>query len=511
MYELFKRAVDTVKRMPPNLRFLVVVSAIVVIGGTALIYSWARSINYSVLYGALPPEDVGTVVDELERMNVPYRISSGGSSISVPDGKVGEIRVRLASAGLPTGGAIGYEVFDKSSMGMTEFVQKLNYRRALEGELTRTITGLTEVAAARVHIVIPEQKLFVEDEVPPTASVVLKLRAGNSLSQKKIHGITQLVASGVEGLQPDHVTVLDYSGNLLSASNSTDPSVTLSARQLDLQKSVEAYLQGKAQSLLDGVVGPGRSIVRVNAELNFEQVEQTIEEYDPDNLAIVSQEQNEETITDNSTTAEGGNSGSQTKRDNSIVNYEVNKEVKHIVAETGNIQKLTVSVIVDGKPGARVKGEEAAPALIPRSSEELQQLSSVVKNAVGFDDIRQDNFEIVSVPFDREYFRDEQEQLTSLEQRNYFMNIGTKALQIIGLIIALLIIRRVWKKTVRAIKSWVPPPPPPPPPAPKIVQDEVGEPLHLEKRKPKLSEQMTDVAKERPEEMAKVIRTLMID
>ena len=511
MYELFQRMVDTVKRMPPNLRFMIVISTIVVLAGTVLIYSWARHMTYGVLYANLPPEDVGAIVDELEQMKISYRLSGGGTTISIEDGKIGEARVRLASGGLPTGGAMGYEIFDKSTMGMTEFVQKLNYRRALEGELMRTISGLSEVASARVHIVIPEQKLFVEDEIPPTASVVVKLRAGARLGKRKVNGIQQLVAASVEGLHAENVTLLDYGGNLLSTSTGADPVAALSARQLDLQKSVESYLQGKAQSLLDGVIGPGRSIVRVNAELNFERVEKTIEEYDPDNLTIVSQERNEETTTDNSTTAEGGSAGGQIRKDNSITNYEVNKTVQRIVMETGNIEKLALSVIIDGKyePAAE---EGAEPVFTPRSAEEIAQLSGAVKNAVGFDENRHDSFEMVSIQFDREYFKDEREELDKLEQRNFLMDIGMKALKVLGLIVAFLFLRKTWKKIVAAVKAWVPPPPPPPkPPSLPMIEEEEAEPIIPEKRKAKLTDQMSEVAKDRPEEIAKVIRTMMIE
>jgi len=511
MYELFKRMVDTVKRMPPNLRFLVVVSTILIVAGTILIYSWARHISYGVLYGSLPPEEIGAVVDELEKLNIPYRLSGGGSTISIAEGKIGEARVRLASAGLPSGGAIGYEIFDKSSMGMTEFVQKLNYRRALEGELMRTISGLSEVAAARVHIVIPEQKLFVEDEIPATASVVVKLRAGARLDKRKINGIMHLVSAGVEGLQAEHVTILDYSGNLLSPTAADDQTMAVSGRQLDLQKAVESHLQSKAQSLLDGVIGPGRAIVRVNAELNFEQVEKTIEEYDPDNLAIVSQELNEETTTDNSSTAEGGSAGSQIRKDNSIVNYEVNRTVQHIVAQTGNIEKLTVSMIIDGKYTPSEEGDEGEPVFNPRSPEELDQLSSAVKNAVGLTEERGDNFEIVCIQFDREYFKDEQERLDKLEQRNFLIDIGMKALKVLGLVVAFLIVRRLWKKLVTAIKAWVPAAPPSQKASTPMIEDEKMEPLAAQIRKAKLSDQMSEVAKERPEEIAKVIRTMMIE
>ncbi len=512
MYELFKRAVDTVKRMPPNLRFLLVVSTILIVAGTILIYTWARHMTYGVLYSGLPPDDVGAVVDELEKMDVSYRLSGGGSTVMVEESRVGEVRVRLASAGLPSGGSVGYEIFDKSNLGMTDFLQKLNYRRALEGELMRTIAGLSEVAAARVHIVMPEQKIFIEDETPPTASVVVKLRAGAALNKSNVRGIQQLVASGVEGLSAENVTLLDYTGSLLSEPPGNDPALALTGRQLDLQKGVESYLQAKAQSLLDGVIGPNRSIVRVNAQLNFEKVERTIEEYDPDNLAIVSQEKTEESTTDNSNTAEGGSAGSEIRKDNSIVNYEVNKTVEHIVEETGNIEKLSVSVIVDGK--YEIDETTGESVYSTRSPEEISQLSTAVKNAVGVDDQRQDSFEMVSVQFDRQYFQEEREQLDQLEQRQFLMDVGIKALQIFGIIIGLLILRRYWRKLVKTIKDWVPPAPQQPTPArsqPTAGEEQPTEALEQEQRKARLTDQMTNVAKEKPDEIAKVIRTMMIE
>jgi flagellar M-ring protein FliF len=291
-----------------------------------------------------------------------------------------------------------------------------------------------------------------------------------------------------------------------------DPTVALTGRQLDLQKAVESYLQAKAQSLLDGVIGPSRSIVRVNAQLNFEKVERTIEEYDPNNLAIVSQEKLEETTTDNSNTSEGGSSGSETRKDNTIVNYEVNKTVQHIIEETGNIEKLSVSVIVDGKYGANPETGETVYST--RSPEEISQLSTAVRNAVGVDDDRQDSFEMVSVQFDRQYFQQEQEQLDQLEQRQFLMDVGVKALQIFGIIIGLLILRRYWRKLVNTIKSWVPPAPRQPAPAhvrSSGGDEEKPEPIEPEQRKARLTDQMTTVAKEKPDEIAKVIRTMMIE
>jgi flagellar M-ring protein FliF len=204
------------------------------------------------LYRNLDSQEAGQIIDQLRGSKVPYRISEGGTEILVPSSKINDVRLNLAAQGYPKSGIIGYEIFDQTNLGMTDFLQKVNYRRALEGELTKTISSLKEVESARVHLVIPEQRLFKEDEKQPTASVVLYLNRSKPLSQRQIEGIAYLVSSSVEGLPAENVTILDASGRLLSAPRQTDQLAQLSSSQLDVKKNIEAYLQEKAQSMLDG-------------------------------------------------------------------------------------------------------------------------------------------------------------------------------------------------------------------------------------------------------------------
>jgi len=278
---------------PSQVMMLVAVVAGIIVGGV-VVGNWVKSVNYSILYSDLEPAEAGEVVNQLTEQNVSYKLTNGGTTIMVSSDDVYKVRISLASQGLPRSGNIGYAIFDKSNLGMTEFLQNLNFRRALEGELMKTIMQLSDVQAARVHIVMPKDRLFKEDKQEATASIVLKLRTPGGLSKSQMAGITHLVASSVEGLKPQNVSIIDYNGELLSSQNGSDPLAGLTSSQLDVRKNVEQYLEKKAQSMLDGVIGQGRSIVRVTAELDFQQVEKTNEIYDPNSAVVRSEEKTDE-------------------------------------------------------------------------------------------------------------------------------------------------------------------------------------------------------------------------
>lgn len=507
------RWLDAFRTMDANRRFLAICIVVGLVAGTIVVGWWVRHITYGVLYTRLPAEEAGEVIDQLDQMKVPYKISDGGSSIMVPSGQVYDLRLRLAAAGLPRGGAVGFEIFDKTNLGVTDFLQKVNYRRALEGELAKSIASLQEVSAARVHIVLPESRLFSEDQKPTTASVILKVNPVGRLQPGRVAAITHLVASAVEGLDPGRVTVLDQNGNLLSSG--TDDSIVggVSNRQLELQKNVESYLKDKAQTLLDGVLGAGRSIVRVNAQLNFEQAEKTIEEYDPDNLAIVSQQQTTEKSKDNSTSAEGEGEGGESTTETALTNYEVSRTVQKIVSAVGTIERLTVSVIVDGVPQAAAEGsEDAAPTIVPRSQEELNSISALVKAAVGIETERNDHIEVLSVPFDNSGMEQERQELEKTEQREFYYDIARKVGYGLAILAGAFIALRIVKKSLRTLSSLMPPVQPraydagiPP------IEDEEAPPVVPLRRKVKLTDQMTQAAREKPEEVARVIKTMMTE
>jgi flagellar M-ring protein FliF len=508
---MFMRFWETFRAMDPNRRFLAVTIAAGLIVGVIAIGWWARHITYGVLFSRLPAEEAGQIIDQLDQMKVSYRVSDGGSSILVPSNQVPDVRIRLAAAGLPRTGSVGFEIFDKTNLGMTDFLQKVNYRRALEGELGKSIASLREVSAARVHIVIPENRLFTQDQKPTTASVIVKVTG--ALDRGKVAAITHLIASAVEGLDPSRVTVLDQNGTLLSAAQDESTFGATTSRQLELQKNVETYLQDKAQSLLDGVLGQRKAIVRVNATLNFEQAEKTIDEYDPDNLAIVSQEQTIEKTSDNNTDTEGAKSGGTTSKENTVTNYEVNHTVQKIVAAVGTIQRLTVSVIVDGTYATpEGAADDKPPVFTPRPQGELDRIGALVKAAVGLAPERNDHIEIVSVAFDNTNMQEEKRELEKMEKREFYYDIAYKVGYGLAILAALFVGLKILKKVMKFFSSLAQP-------GgfhgetgnlPQII-DERMPAIMPERRKARLSDQMVQVARERPDEMARVIKTMMVD
>jgi flagellar M-ring protein FliF len=494
--KLFTQFSNFWRGLPSGKKFTFVFTTIVVVAGLVLLVSWVRNVSYVPLYSGLDASEAGVVVDKLVQEKVPYRLSNGGTTILVASSRVYDIRIKLAAEGLPRTGTIGYEIFDKSNLGMTDFLQKVNYRRALEGELTKTICQLREVQAARVHIVIPERRLFEKDKIEATASVALKLNPAHPLGKGQIQGIAYLVASSVEGLKPGNITIVDYEGNLLSSNNDGNSLASLSGSQMELRQNVESYLETKAQSLLDGVIGQGKSIVRVTAELNFEQAEKTLEEYDPEKLTIRSEERS----------TEG-------EKENVITNYEVNRTVEHIIGEVGNIKRLSVAVMVDGNYTTTTNEQTGATEkkYIPRTQEELDRLAGIVKSAVGLDDTRTDKLEIASVAFDRTKMEDEQKELDKTEKRNNYFSIGEKVAIVIGILLGLLILRRMIKKASKMISEIAVSAPPPPPslfkPSGKMG---LGEKSFIPQTGgPNLLDQVAATARQRPDEMSKIVKTMM--
>ncbi len=483
--------------------FVICVVGIFVVSGVF------KSATYGVLYSDLPIDEAGEVTAKLDEMGVPYNLADGGRTVKVPSQKVYQTRISLASLGMPSGGSVGYSIFDKTNLGMTDFVQKVNYRRALEGELGRTISNLEEVQAARVHIVIPEKRLFEEDQKETTASVVLKLGSAGSLSKRQLFGITHLVASSVEGLHAENITVIDNWGNLLTSPQGGDPMVALSATQLEMKKSVESYMEGKAMALLSGALGNSRAIVKVDADLDFDQVNKSIETFDPDNVAVRSEERQEFNSSDTSSSvgADTLHSGGREISERVITNYEVPRTVQTIASSVGNIKKLSIAVMVDGRY-EKVQGEngDMEKRYIPRDDAELKQLSSIVMRAVGFDSTRNDEFSIVNTAFDTSDLDQEQQELDKIGQRNFLFNIGKKVGYGALLVLAFFYVKGKIKKTFKAISKMAPPPPTR---TVRAVQEE--EEVIVEPPKPKLVDKMRSMAKEQPNEVTKVIKTMMSD
>ena len=351
--------------------------------------------DYVPLYTNLAQDDAAKVVDQLNAQKIPYVIDDNGKVIKVPKDKVYEERLSLASKGIPSSGVVGYEIFDKSTMGMSEFMEKLNYQRALEGELAKTIMEIDGVQGARVHIVIPHKSVFKDEQKLPTAAVVLKLRSGYYLSRNNIAAILNLVSSSVEGLQPGKVTLIDTEGKLLSREEDSDPLAVSSSKQYEIKKSVENYLAQKAQSMLDNVLGYGNSMIEVNADLNFDQVQRTMETYDPNSQVAIS----EQTI---KSTNNGKNLSDSTAQlsQNNITNYDINKTIEKVIQGSGNIQRLSVAAVINDVPKEVKQGDKTKTVYAPRSTDQMNKLQEIIKNAVGVDPSRKDQFSIVNIPFE---------------------------------------------------------------------------------------------------------------
>jgi flagellar M-ring protein FliF len=357
------------------------ISAATLLGIGILVYM-ANQADYKVLFSNLSSDDAGNIVAKLQEKKIAYKLSSAGDSILVPSEKVNELRLEMAASGLPQGGGVGFEIFDTKNLGLTEFVQQLNYQRALQGELTRTINGLDEIQHSRVHIVMPKKSLFAEDQKKPTASVILKLKSGRTLRQPQIEGIAHLVASSIEGLSPADVMVVDSSGKVLSKVQNDSKLSRLSSSQIEYQRNIEKDLTARVQSMLEKVVGEGRAVVRVTADLDFRVTEKTEERYDPEEPVIRSVQRQSE-------------KDEPTQKADEVINYEINRTVNKTVMPVGDIKKLSIAVLVDGN---YVKNDKGAEEFQPRSKKELADLEELVKKAAGFDAKRDDQVVVSSAP-----------------------------------------------------------------------------------------------------------------
>ena len=382
------------KLAPQQKIILGIVTAVTIIL-MIILFTMLNQPKYATLYTNLNQEDAAKVLEELSNQKIAYTIENGGRTIKVPQETVYETRLQMASKGIPSTGVVGYEIFDKNTLGMSEFMQRLNYKRALEGELARTIMRQEGIDGVRVHIVLPEKTVFKQDQKPPTASVVLKLRNGFMMDKQSILAIQNLLSSSVEGLKQGHVSLIDTEGRLLSKNTEENDIGVATTKQYELKQSIENYLSQKAQKLLDNVLGYGNSMIQVDAELDFNQVEKTMESYDPETQIAIS----EQTIkTENASRNMVDSTGQITE--NSTINYEISKTIERVIQGSGTIKKLTVAAVINEVPKEVQNGEQTEIVYEPRSQEQLKKLEDIVKNTVGYNVRREDNFSLVSIPFE---------------------------------------------------------------------------------------------------------------
>lgn len=400
--------------------------------------------TYSTLYTNIHEEDAALIVEELNNKKIPYKLDNGGTTIQVPEEMVHQTRLDMASKGIPSSGIVGYEIFDQSTLGMSEFIQRLNFKRALEGELARTIIQQEGIESARVHIVVPEKSVFKEEQKETTASIVIKLKNGYSLDGGSIAAITKLVSSSVEGLDQNRVSLIDSKGRLLSKDLGDDNLTASTSKQYEVRQNIENYLSGKAQTLLDNVLGYGNSMVQVNVELDFDQVEKTMETYDPESQIAIS----EQTIKTENTGSNTVDSSAQTS-ENSTVNYEISKSIERVIQGSGTIKKLTVAAVINEIPKKVEKDGKVNIVYEPRPQDQLVKLEQLVKNSVGFDEERQDNFSLVNIPFETnsiEEFPEEELNKPGLFDFQNIDQIVNIIIVLIGIIASLLFIKSLMSK-----------------------------------------------------------------
>ncbi|MDP6978840.1 MAG: flagellar basal-body MS-ring/collar protein FliF [Myxococcota bacterium] len=415
------------KQLTPARQATLVATAL----GSLAFFFWmsngAANSQYRLLFRGLDEGEVAAVVDALAAENIAHRLEEAGTAIHVPAALVHEARIRVAAKGLPAGRGVGFEIFDKGNFGVTDFVQKVNYKRAMQGELARSIEQVESVEAARVQIALPEKTVFLrKNQAHVTASVVARLSPGRDLSEDQVEGIVHLVASSVEGLQSKNVTVVDNHGRLLAPIGSGPPGPNAPDGALAQQSRLEASLEGQVVSLLERTIGIGNVSAQVTAELDWTKVEQTEERFDPDSQVARSERISEDSSSDalggageaggpagvvanapDTAVAGGGGGGgrqSASNRTTSTINYEINKVVSHTELPMGTIKRLSVAVLIDGMPVAPggkpgEGGGEGASGFRPWDEKAMGQFEQLAKAAVGFSEERGDEFSLINAPF----------------------------------------------------------------------------------------------------------------
>ncbi|HHE55036.1 MAG TPA: flagellar M-ring protein FliF [Caldithrix abyssi] len=403
---------------------------------------WANRTEYDLLFANLSSEAASSIVSDLRESQIPYRIEDGGKSIYVPKESVAELRLKYAQAGYLKDSITGYELFENNKMGMTTFMQRLNMKRALEGELMRTINQFDEVQSSRVHLVIPEDRLFEENK-KGSASVVLNLKPGASLNNMQLRGIASLVANSVEGIEPENVVVMDSRGDVLLEGKKEDNLLTNVSGQYQMQQALEKALQEKVKSIVAGVVGPENAVVKVTAELDFDQIERTREEYDPESKVLLSQEEYIESSNDQVDSLNNYTVRKVTS------NYELSKTIERYVSNSGNIKRLAVAVLVNGKYEKQTdENGNVQMVYQPRSEEELNQIAALVKSAVGFNEDRGDVVEVQKMQLVNHQPEVEEPKLIDQIGFDFWQQLITYALIALGLLLAFVLLRNLLKTSI---------------------------------------------------------------
>lgn len=482
-----------------------------VIAAVALLAMWAGQPTYGVLFSGLAANDASAIVTQLDASKTPYQLANGGDTILVPQNMVDSERLQLASQNLPSGGTVGFDLFDKQNLLQSDsFVEQINYTRALEGELTRTIGQVAGVAYARVNIVLPQQQLFSSEQADPTASVLLKLTPGADLSADQVNGIQHLVASAVERLKPDNVTVVSGDGTILSGNNGSSVSVTgLTAMQA--QERYASNLEAQLTAMLSTIVGPDKAVVRVNDVMDWTQREATSNTYQSQQKNSPLQEEHVITSTNVGPAASVGGivgvasnvpkygtksqaSGNTTAANNNIDRlYAVGNTVSHVVQAPGQVTRISVAVLLDGV----------------KNRAELKQLQQAVVNAAGLNLKRGDQISISSVPFDKSVATAATQAATQQQQQALIVSIVRWAALLVVPLILLVLLWRLLMPPRRKAKKGAELPAPPTvqvmEPRTALLEAAATPPLLPAQEMSPSRTNMIELAREKPEVVAGLI------
>ena len=481
------------KALPAQSKVLLLIGVPLILGGLFTLLNWFQAPEYRVLYSNVSDRDGGAILAALSQQNVPYKMGEGGGAILVPAGQVHDVRLRLASQGLPRGSVAGFELMEGQKLGITQFQEQVNYQRALEGELARSIQTLSSVQSARVHLAIPKPSIFIREQQKPTASVLINIYPGKTLDRSQIAGISHLVSSSLPDLPLNNVSVVDQNGNLLS-STGPEHAGDLDANQLSYLRQLEESYNKRVIEILSPIVGAENVRAQVSADLDFSQTESTAEIFKP-NLNPTEVSIRSQSISD----AGGGNAGlaaigipgalsnqppgaatapitggaptnpaatapanaananaASAGRRDAVTNYEVDKTVRFIRNPTGNIKRISAAVVVNHRNTTAANGKTSSAAL---SAEEMKHINALVREAIGFQEKRGDSLNVVNTPFNRPkvdagdgpaFWQDPSTMATLKELGKSGMLAG----------LALYLIFGILKPILQKIATYAPPPPP---------------------------------------------------
>ena len=532
-------------QLPGRQQFGSILGIAVVISIAVAAWIWGQSPDYRVLFSNLSDRDGGAIVAALNQMNVPYKFSDGGGAIMVPESQVHDARLRLASQGLPKGSVVGFELMEQQRIGVTQFQEQINYQRALEGELAKSIQSISAVQAARVHLAIPKSSVFMREQQRPSASVLVNLYPGRTLERAQIAGIVNLVSSSVPDLAAKNVSVIDQSGTLLSTQTHAEDGTMLDATQLQYLQTIETSYINRILSILEPVVGRDNVRAQVTADIDFSSTEQMAELYKPnakqDDAAIRSQQLAESASNGGSAAAQGvpgalsnqppgaataplgtqptpaaaaaaagtppaagapaaatpaaSAAQSGNSRKETTTNYEVDKTIRHTRNPTGAIRRLSAAVVVNHKHSTNEQGETVTT---PRSEKEMAQITELVRDAIGFNKDRGDALNIANAPFSVA----EREPLPELPLWKQPENISlakTVGKNLLIALIAAYLILGVIRPMLRQLATYKPPPPPPP-----VTVNAQGLPLNPSGDR---LAQVRQIAQQDPRIVANVVRS----